>query len=183
MTPPRRSGRQDGPTGREAVDQIEARLTDLFGPVTGSLGAAIAALRTVAEEAEKAGGTSVTVDTGDGPARARASLSVRVGGIASDETAESEHPTDAVQTPRSTEFETYEDGNEWVLVADLPGVREADLNLSVEGRRLIVEAGGRRTYRFAVAAPRPVAPADVRRGLGNGVLELRLPLSRQGEST
>lgn len=67
----------------------------------------------------------------------------------------------------------------YLLTVDLPGVSEADIDLTVEGRVLTLRAGGgedsaTRWYR-RFNLPRAIAVEDISAQHAAGVLQLRIP--------
>jgi HSP20 family protein len=149
---------KNGPEGREALDRIEAQLGGLLGPLSETLGRVIDAARNVQETG------------GAGPIRSE--MCVRVGGveIGGGAPAETTAPR-AAPPPREPAFDVWNEGGRWSLTAELPGVAQSDLRLSLDGAVLLVETVGARRYRFATEAPCTRLDAISRR-LVNGILEL-----------
>ncbi|MDD5309186.1 MAG: Hsp20/alpha crystallin family protein [Deltaproteobacteria bacterium] len=73
--------------------------------------------------------------------------------------------------------EVFEEEQALVVLAELPGAREEDIDVQVNGDVLTLSTGptpdGRRYYR-ELLLPFPVSPDNVQRALHNGVLELEL---------
>lgn len=64
------------------------------------------------------------------------------------------------------------------VTADLPGVSEDDVDVRVEGRKLVIEADGERRYFAAIDLPRDVDPSGVSTTLRNGVLDVTIKRNR-----
>lgn len=168
-------------TGREAIEEIDRRLGGLFGPLAEGLAKVVEA----AEKAQEAAGArEMTIDTGKGPMRVRAGYSVRVGGLGGRAGApEARDPAAPVSEPEAkTEPAPAEpvvdvfDGPEgWSLTADLPGVAESELAVTVGGGVVTVETTGARRYRAEAEAPGWLRAELLSRRLTNGVLELSAP--------
>ena len=172
---------KDGPTGREAIEEIDRRLGGLLGPFAEGLAKIVEA----AEKAQDAAGArEVTIDGAKGPVKVRAGYSVRVGGLAGSERAEAAaeaeagrdpaEPVSEPEAPAAQEpvVDVFEDAAGWTLTADMPGVGEADLSVSAGGGRVTVETTGARRYRVETEAPAWVTASALERRLTNGVLEL-----------
>ncbi len=63
-------------------------------------------------------------------------------------------------------------GDEIVVVAEIPGVRKEDIEVSATERRLTIRA---RPYSAEVSLPSEVEPEGARATYSNGILEVRLP--------
>ncbi|RLG40389.1 MAG: Hsp20/alpha crystallin family protein, partial [Thermoproteota archaeon] len=61
-------------------------------------------------------------------------------------------------------------GKEIVVIAEMPGVEEKDINISVDGRRLRIKGG---QYSKTIDLPAKV-DTSVRKSYKNGILEIRL---------
>ena len=175
------SGRSGGPTGREAIEEIDRRLGGLLGPLAEGL----AKLADAAEKAQAASGArEFTLDTGKGPVRLRADYSVRVGSVAErlaragsagrDPSQPLREPQTAPAQPEAAEpaLDVFEDETGWSLTADMPGASLEALSLAVEGGTLTIATAGSRRYRAEVAVPAWVTADALERRLANGVLEL-----------
>lgn len=173
---------KDGPTGREAIEEIDRRLGGLLGGLTEGL----AKLADAAEQAQAASGArEATIDTGKGPMRVRAGYSVRVGGLGGrSETAvdTGRDPAEPVSTPEAEApapaepvVDVFEGPEGWSLTADMPGVAEADLRVAVAEGRVTVETTGVRRYRVETEAPGWLSADALETRLVNGVLELSAP--------
>ncbi len=69
------------------------------------------------------------------------------------------------------------------VTADLPGIRDEDLTVRVEGRRLIIEAEGERRYYSAIDLPHDIDPSSVDRTFRNGVLDVAIARGRGSRTT
>jgi HSP20 family protein len=68
----------------------------------------------------------------------------------------------------------FDEGAEIVLVAEVPGVDEADVRVELHGDILALETTGARRYAKEVLLPAPGDPATLRTTYRNGILEVRL---------
>lgn len=182
----------DKPKGAEALNEIGARLGDLFGAVRSAIDDIGKAAEKAGERAQE-GSQSFTVDTPAGPATATAGWSVRVGGLAGGASASaddfSSDPINKARKPASDQpplrdprTEIFDEDDAFVLTAELPGVDEAALSVAIEGGVLSFETSGARRYAHkveiapALLAKLDVAAREVR--LVNGILEIRIPKQR-----
>lgn len=80
-----------------------------------------------------------------------------------------------VQEEREPLVEVYEEGNEVIVVAEVPGVSKEDINLTAGEDELEIsaEAPGRK-YRKRVKLPSEIDPDSVKASYKNGVLEVRM---------
>lgn len=71
--------------------------------------------------------------------------------------------------------DVLDEGDRLVVIVELPGIEEKDIQLRVEGDMLEVSAAtGDRKYQKEVLLPAAVAPDSQRSSYRNGVLEIRL---------
>ncbi|MBI2919113.1 MAG: Hsp20 family protein [Chloroflexi bacterium] len=76
---------------------------------------------------------------------------------------------------REPMVDVLDEGQEFVIVAELPGVEEKDIRLGVKGDSLQLDASTRdRKYHREVLLPAPVDAKSLRSAYRNGVLEVRL---------
>ena len=75
-----------------------------------------------------------------------------------------------------------ESDDEWLVVADIPGVKKEDLTIGIEketltfvGRRAAVKGSPDVAYRRSFSVPREIDLDRIEALLENGVLELHLP--------
>lgn len=157
--------RQDGPSGREAFDEIERRLGGLLGSLGEAVGRALDAAAAAGENDPPQAG-------GSGRARARTHVRVRVGGFTTEAGGSSDgrEPEPAVPL-----HESFEDADGWTLTADMPGARSETIEISREDQALRVRSDGVRRWQLLVEAPAYATPERLTRRVTNGVLELRAP--------
>lgn len=174
-----RKGSGDGPTGREALDEIEVRLDGLLG----SLGAALNGVLDMSKD-PKAGGFERNFDVSSGPVKAQSSIRVRVGGLGGTAAHEKDRDvTEPVNRPkdgsaskdsaREPVVDTFLDDGSWVLTAEMPGIPEGAVSVDVESNRLILTAKGQQSYRADVEIPKGLDPSTLEYAVTNGILELR----------
>ena len=70
--------------------------------------------------------------------------------------------------------DVFDEGDEIVVTAELPGVVEDEILVHVDGGLLTVETVGERRYVKDVRLPAPVTDGGVRQTYNNGVLEIRI---------
>jgi HSP20 family protein len=68
----------------------------------------------------------------------------------------------------------FDEGQEIVIVAELPGVGEEEIHVEVQDDILSLETTGERKYAKEVLLPEAVETATLRKTYRNGILELRL---------
>jgi HSP20 family protein len=68
----------------------------------------------------------------------------------------------------------FDEGQEIVIVAELPGVAEEDIRTEVQDDILSLETTGERKYAKEILLPEAVDAATLQRTYKNGILELRL---------
>jgi HSP20 family protein len=71
-------------------------------------------------------------------------------------------------------IDVFDEGNEIVIAAELPGAKEDAIEIEVRGDVLALSSSGERRYAKEVLLPSPVDAASLRRSFKNGLLELRL---------
>lgn len=88
-------------------------------------------------------------------------------------------PKPGVKVPEKVEIREplidifYEDG-EIKVIAEMPGVEEKDIKISIEGKKLTLSAeGGRRKYQKEVELDYPVK-SEIEKRYRNGILEVTL---------
>jgi HSP20 family protein len=74
-------------------------------------------------------------------------------------------------------IDVFDEENEIVVVAELPGVKEDAIEVEVRGDVLAITSSGERRYAKEVLLPSAVDAASMRRSSKNGLLELRLKKS------
>jgi HSP20 family protein len=71
-------------------------------------------------------------------------------------------------------IDVFDEGDEIVIAAELPGAKEDEIEVEVKGDVLALSSSGERRYAKEVLLPGPVDGASMRRSFKNGLLELRL---------
>lgn len=80
-----------------------------------------------------------------------------------------------VQEEREPLVETYEEDDEIIVVAEVPGVSKENINLMAGEDELEISAETpERKYRKRVKLPAPIDPDSVKASYKNGVLEVRM---------
>lgn len=77
---------------------------------------------------------------------------------------------DAVREPL---IDVFDEGDEIVITAELPGVRESEISVRFQGDVMTIETRGERRYAKELLLPSAVQAEDVRQSYNNGVLEIR----------
>jgi HSP20 family molecular chaperone IbpA len=87
-----------------------------------------------------------------------------------------EKKTDDRANAVSPPIDVYENEQEFLLVADLPGVSQGEAEVSLEEDRLVVKAGGAtRKYHRELIVPPSVDGEHVSAAMKAGVLTVHLP--------
>lgn len=180
-----REREEEAERARAAMAEIETRLGGLLGALGDALGSALGRLgagQGKAQGAEPGAGPSDgTFDSGPGPVRmtghvrVRSALDAPRAGARRPARPAAARPaaTPADPAPRSPVVEMREEPDGFVLVAELPGVAEADLRLEAGEGRIALSTTGARRYRVEVPAPPWVGPGMLTHRLANGILEVR----------
>ena len=71
-------------------------------------------------------------------------------------------------------IDVFDEGDEIVVAAELPGVKEDAIQIEVRGDVLALSSSGERRYSKEIVLPSPVDAASMKRSFKNGLLELRL---------
>jgi HSP20 family protein len=71
-------------------------------------------------------------------------------------------------------LDTFDEGQEIVVVAELPGVAEEDIHCEIQDDILSLETVGEHRYAKEILLPVPVDATTLRKAYKNGILELRL---------
>lgn len=79
-----------------------------------------------------------------------------------------------VSDVREPLVDVFDEGEEIVVTAELPGVAEEELTLTVAASVLSLETTGTRRYAKEVALPVPVDASSLRRSFRNGILQVQL---------
>ncbi|RRR65760.1 MAG: Hsp20/alpha crystallin family protein [Candidatus Viridilinea halotolerans] len=85
-------------------------------------------------------------------------------------------------TPRGPEVapvrepmvDLFDEGDELLVIAELPGVDDGEVEVTVEGTCLMLSTTGERRYAKELTLPAPADPATLQRTYRNGILELRV---------
>jgi HSP20 family protein len=70
--------------------------------------------------------------------------------------------------------DVFDEGEEVLIVAELPGVGEGELRVDVQDDILALETTGERKFAKEILLPERVDPGSLRQAFTNGILELRL---------
>lgn len=184
-----------GPTGRAAIEEMEERLGEVFGTLGGALKGVLEAAKSAEQDG---GGTERTFDFSSGPIRAQSSMRIRVGGVdlgestrapdrditkpVNPDTAKPSAAESHASRPTAREplFDTYLENGAWMLTAEIPGIPEDAVQITVKGRSLELMANGHQTYRTVVEIPEGLDPASLQHTVTNGILELRGQIDQGG---
>lgn len=80
-----------------------------------------------------------------------------------------------VQEEREPLVEVYEEGDEVIIVAEVPGVSKEDINLTVSDRELEISVDTpKRKYYKRVELPKDVDPNTIKASYRNGILEVKV---------
>ena len=90
----------------------------------------------------------------------------------------------------STDYELYEEEDEFVLSVEMPGFDPEEISLSWDNGVLNIaaehsdeERGQRKTYHRRFRFPKTVADDEIEAEYTNGILEVRLPVETGGAVT
>lgn len=85
---------------------------------------------------------------------------------------EAESAAEPVREPLS---DVFDEGERIVVVAEVPGVTEKTIAVTVDGDKLSLEAGeGPRRYAKQIRLPAPVQADSLKHSYRNGILEIRM---------
>lgn len=70
--------------------------------------------------------------------------------------------------------DVFDEAKEIIVVAELPGVAEAEIDVDVQGDILSLATTGEHRYAKEILLARAVDPTSLRKSYRNGILELRL---------
>ena len=158
------------------VRDIDQGLGDLFGALTDAIGEMVT--RIEAGDSGKVTRHEV-FDTGRGPIRAQAGVTLRMGGVAGTEEADTYKPVKRTNPSRQSQhrsvpYEVIEEKKYWVLTAEVPGITENDLDLSQKGTTLLLRTTGTRQYAVDVDLENEFNMNDVAHDLRNGILTVQI---------
>jgi HSP20 family protein len=74
--------------------------------------------------------------------------------------------------------DVFDEEQEIVIVAELPGVAEEEVHIEIQDDILSLETTGERKYAKEILLPEPVDAATLQKAYKNGILELRLAKSQ-----
>jgi len=166
---------------REHEEKEGARINLDFGlgGIFKGLGNFIELLGEMAEE-----GKSELTRTGElkGPGRTRAmygfTVKIGAGGVPRVERFGNVRETEmgaVVEEVREPMVDVFDEGNEVVVIAEIPGVEESDIQLEVKQDILLLSASdGGRKYSKEVLLPCAVLAETMKSSYHNGILEIRL---------
>lgn len=170
--------------GRKRREQEEGERSQLradlgLGGIFKGLGSFIELLGEMAEKGE-----SEVTRTGEarGPGRTRAmygfTVKIGAGGEPRVERFGNVRETNlgaVVEEVREPMVDVFDEGNEVVVIVEIPGVDEGDVQLEVRDDILLLAAShGDRKYSKEVLLPCAVQPDSMKRSYHNGVAEIRL---------
>jgi HSP20 family protein len=180
-----------GPRKKRAPASDEMRLDLGMGNLFKGLGDFLDVISTLAEKAEQAGeagdaGAEGTRRSGEinieglgDKAKAVYGFTVRsgIGGTPRVESFGNIKPTregPVVDDVREPMVDSFDEGAEVVVVAELPGVAESEINVEAQDDILSLRTTGAYKYAKEVLLSSAVEPASLTRSYKNGILELRL---------
>lgn len=79
-----------------------------------------------------------------------------------------------VEDVREPLVDVFDEDEEVIVTAEIPGVAESEISLSLEGTQLALSTTGRHLYAKTVSLPGPVDPASLERSHRNGILQVKL---------
>lgn len=79
-----------------------------------------------------------------------------------------------VDEVREPLVDVFDEGDEVVVTAELPGVKEAEIVVTLTSAGLLIESKGERRYAKEIDLPSAAEPASLQRKYNNGVLEIRM---------
>jgi HSP20 family molecular chaperone IbpA len=62
----------------------------------------------------------------------------------------------------------------YLIIADMPGLREEDIDVRIEGSRLVIEGRGANRYYKSIQLPVDASPHILEKKYVNGVLTLKI---------
>lgn len=79
-----------------------------------------------------------------------------------------------VDEVREPLVDVFDEGDEFAVTAELPGVKEAEIAVEFKADRLTIESKGDRRYAKEIVLPGEVDPESLHKKYNNGVLEMRM---------
>lgn len=80
----------------------------------------------------------------------------------------------AVDDVREPLVDVFDEDDEVIVTAEIPGVAESEISLSLEENRLSLSTTGRHLYAKTVTLPGTIDPASLERSHRNGILQVKL---------
>ncbi|MBB5751377.1 archaeal heat shock protein Hsp20 [Prosthecomicrobium pneumaticum] len=166
------AGAGGGPKGAEAIAEIGAVFKGLGGFVE-----MLGALVEKAETVERQG--SFTVKGAGDEAQGVYGFSVRtgLGGVPRVRSFGNVRPTargPVVDDVREPLVDLFDEADGVIVTAEIPGVAEDEIALSIEDGKLSITTSGRHRYAKTIALPAGVDPASLERSHRNGILQVKL---------
>lgn len=175
--PHRKAGAK--PNARPDADPKTEALADLGAAFRG-LGGLVEMLGTLVEKAEdvQREGEFRVKGLGD-QARGVYGFSLRtgIGGVPQVRRFGNVTPTakgPVVEDVREPLVDVFDEADEIIVTAEIPGVAENEISLALDGNRLSLSTTGRHLYAKTITLPGPVDPASLERSHRNGILQARL---------
>ncbi len=78
-----------------------------------------------------------------------------------------------VDESREPIVDIFDEDGAILVVAELPGVVETEIDVNVSGDILMINTSGKRRYAKEILLPSPVDPATLQKAYTNGILEVR----------
>lgn len=164
------AGNDEKPKGAEALKAIEEGLGNLFGRLSDVL----EGKATEHEEHREFGGEGSPLK---GVVHSRVRVGPASAGSASraQSSARKSPPMDVgVPEARDLLMDVIEDGDDFIVTCELPGVVEDQLSISIHGAELTVQSTGEQAFHGKLTLSSAVLSEPVSQHLNNGILELRL---------
>lgn len=79
-----------------------------------------------------------------------------------------------VEDVREPLVDVFDEADEVIVTAEIPGVAENEISLSLEGHHLALATTGRHRYAKEIALPGNIDPASLERSHRNGILQVKL---------
>lgn len=79
-----------------------------------------------------------------------------------------------VEEVREPLVDVFDEADEVVVTAEIPGVGENEISLSLEGNQLALSTTGRHRYAKEIVLPGTIDPASLERSHRNGILQVKL---------
>jgi HSP20 family molecular chaperone IbpA len=165
------SDRSDkGPKGRDAIAEIARRLGSIVEAVEGA----------IQNGGGADGGRDFTIDTPMGPLSGRYGVTVksstlrsRPGQPAAGSRQPFEEPS-AQPANREPMFEAFDEPDEYIVTADIPGLQLADVSANCEPGHLVLTIGGKASFTRRFAFAMLTSEHDPLLRASNGILEIRI---------